>query len=221
MTKKHTRITGLIACLLIFPLNLYAESLAPDPEQGKAAAAICSSCHKADGSGQNIPDGESWPRLAGLDEDYLTKQMHDFKTGKRKNPSMEAFAQMLTDEQIGHVSAWFSSLPATNAQSADAQEYSTELLERGQKLAIEGDWDNYIVPCSSCHGPDNLGAGKEFPAIAGQHFGYIREQLLSWQSGERHNDAQGLMASIAKRMSNEDINAVAAWLATQPVAVEQ
>ena len=76
------------------------------------------------------------------------------------------------------------------------------------------------MQCSSCHGPDNLGAGAVFPAIAGQHFGYIRDQLLDWQQGHRDNDAQELMATIAARMSAEDINAVAAWLSIQPAAAQ-
>lgn len=220
MNIKQIREAGLTACLILLPLGLAAAPVTPDLEQGGAAAALCASCHKADGSGQNIPDGESWPRLAGLDADYLTKQMQDFKTGKRRNPSMEAFAQMLDDEAIIHVSAWFASLPATSGQPAEAQTYSEEQLERGKKLATEGDWDKYVVPCSSCHGPDNLGAGAVFPAIAGQHFGYIRDQLLDWQQGHRDNDAQELMATIAARMSAEDINAVAAWLSIQPAAAQ-
>ncbi|WP_193074068.1 c-type cytochrome [Pseudomonas sp. FME51] len=221
MNKNHLRGAGLSACLLLFSLGVSAAPTTPDPAQGKAAAGLCETCHKADGSGQNIPDGESWPRLAGLDADYLTKQMQDFKTGKRRNPSMEAFAQMLDDEKIVHISAWFASLPATTSgQPEDTESYSAEQLERGKQLATVGDWDQYIVPCSSCHGPDNLGVGTVFPAIAGQHFGYIRDQLLGWQQGHRDNDAQELMATIAARMSTEDVNAVAAWLSLQPAAAQ-
>ena len=221
MQKNHVWGAGTAVCLSLLSLTALAAPPAGDPEQGKAAAALCATCHQADGSGLNNPAGESWPRLAGLEADYLARQLHAYKTGARRNPSMEAFAQMLDDEQILHVSAWFASLPATDGQSAEDQGHSAELLKRGEQLATEGDWENYIVACSSCHGPDNLGAGTVFPAIAGQHFGYIRDQLLAWQKGTRENDPQRLMASIAERMSSDDINAVAAWLSTQPVAVEQ
>ena len=211
----------MAVCLSLWSMGLSAMPPAGDPEQGKAAAALCETCHQADGSGQNNPAGESWPRLAGLEADYLARQLHAYKTGERSNPSMEAFAKMLDEEQILHVSAWFASLPPANGQSAEEQGHSAELLKRGEQLATEGDWGNYIVSCNSCHGPDNLGAGTVFPAIAGQHFGYIRDQLLAWQQGTRKNDPQRLMASIAERMSSEDINAIAAWLSTQPAAVEQ
>ncbi|MEZ2746203.1 cytochrome c [Halopseudomonas bauzanensis] len=221
MQKNHVWGAGTAVCLSLLSLTVLAAPRAGDPEQGKAAAALCATCHQADGSGLNNPAGESWPRLAGLEADYLASQLHAYKTGARRNPSMEAFAQMLDDEQILHVSAWFASLPATDGQSAEDQGHSAVLLKRGEQLATEGDWENYVVACSSCHGPDNLGAGTVFPAIAGQHFGYIRDQLLAWQKGTRENDPQRLMATIAERMSSNDINAVAAWLSTQPVAVEQ
>ena len=46
--------------------------------------------------------------------------------------------------------------------------------------------------------------------------GYIEAQLKAWQAGTRKNDPQDLMGTIARRMSDEDIRAVAAWLSTQP-----
>src|SRR5690606_28013231 len=138
----------------------------------------------------------------------------------RQNPSMQAFAQMLDDQQIADVSAWFASLPATAGQSAAAQGHSEELLKRGEQLATEGDWSKYIVPCSSCQVQDNRCSGTVFSAISGLHFGSIRDQLLAWQQGARKNDPQRLMATIAERMSSDDITAVAAWLSSQPATAE-
>ena len=195
-----------------------AAQTVPDPAKGQTDAALCAACHQADGSGMNIPNADSWPRLAGLDADYMVQQLQDFKSGKRQNASMQPFAQMLDEQQMINISAWFASLPAP-VLASNADSYSAEQLARGEQLAIIGDWDNYIVPCSSCHGPDNLGAGTVFPAIAGQHFGYIRDQLQNWQQEQRDNDPQQLMAAIAKRMTNDDIQAVAAWLSTQPGAI--
>src|SRR5690606_14887387 len=162
---------------------------------GRAAAAVYASSHQVDGSGQNNPNGECWPRLPGQDAGYIARQLQAYKADTRQHPSMQAFAQMLDDQQIADVSAWVASLPATAGQSAAAQGHSEELLKRGEQLATEGDWSKYIVPCSSCHGPDNRGAGTVFPAIAGQHFVYIRDQLLAWQQGSRKNHPQRLMAT--------------------------
>lgn len=207
-----------------FSLSLAALSLAAyssfaladnqaDVERGAAAAAVCMACHQSDGSGMNIPGGESWPRLAGLDAGYLAKQLQDYKSGKRINASMMPFATMLNDQQIQDVAAYYASLPATAASGGDNADEA--MLKRGNQLAERGDWSDYIVSCKSCHGPDNQGAGAVFPGIAGQHAGYIEAQLKAWQTGNRQNDPQDLMGAIARRMSDDDIRAVAAWLANQ------
>lgn len=190
------------------------DASAGSAEAGAEAAATCSSCHQPDGSGANNEQGEPWPQLAGMNADYLAKQLHDFKSGERENATMKSFANMLSDQQILDVAQYYSEMtPKPGEGASDASE---SVLERGQKLAQRGDWSKYIVSCKSCHGPDNQGAGPVFPGIAGQHARYIEAQLKAWQSGARKNDPQDLMGTIAGRLNDEDIRAVAAWLATQP-----
>jgi cytochrome c553 len=186
-----------------------------DAERGEMAAGTCVACHQADGSGMNVPGGESWPRLAGLDADYIAKQLHDFKEGRRQNATMLPFANMLDDQQIVDVAAYYSQMPVTEAQGGESADEA--LLVRGEQLAMRGDWDEYIVSCKSCHGPGNEGVGGTFPGIASQHAGYIESQLHAWQAVERDNDPQNLMGAIAKRMSDDDIRAVSVWLANQSV----
>ncbi|HSH48957.1 MAG TPA: c-type cytochrome [Halomonas sp.] len=188
-----------------------------DAARGEAAAGTCVACHQADGSGMNVPGGESWPRLAGLPAEYIAKQLHDFKAGRRENATMMPFANMLDDQQIADVAAYYSQQPVTAADGGDVED---NILARGEQLALRGDWNAYIVSCNSCHGPGNRGVGSTFPGVAGQHAGYIENQLYAWQEGRRANDPQNLMGAIAERMSDEDIHAVAAWLATQPAADE-
>ncbi|SFU42984.1 c-type cytochrome [Halomonas korlensis] len=218
MTSKY--IAGGLGLLLGLGLvDGKAEAQNGDVERGETAAGTCVACHQADGSGMNVPGGESWPRLAGLDAGYIAKQLHDFKADRRHNASMQPFANMLDDQQIADVAAYYSEMPVTAAQGGgDADE---ALLARGEQLALRGDWDEYIVSCKSCHGPRNEGAGDTFPGIASQHAGYIKSQLHAWQAGERDNDPQNLMGAIAKRMGDDDIRAVSAWLANQSVAPEQ
>jgi len=188
-----------------------------DPERGKVASATCVACHQADGSGKHVEGGESWPRLAGLDAGYIAKQLHDFQNGDRQNASMMPFANMLNDQQIVDVAAYYSQLEPTAGQGGENA--SEAVLKRGQQIAERGDWSEYVVSCKSCHGPGSIGAGESFPGIAGQHAGYIKAQITAWQEGSRSNDPQNLMGAVAKRMSEEDIHAVAVWLANQsPVA---
>lgn len=185
-----------------------------DPQKGKEAAVVCVACHQADGTGKNNPNGESWPQLAGLDAAYLAKQLNDYKSGQRENATMKPFANMLSEQQVVDVAAYYSQLPPGQGQGGENADETT--LARGEMLAQRGDWADYIVSCKSCHGPGNQGAGEVFPGIAGQHAGYIEAQLRAWQAGTRKNDPQDLMGTIARRMTDEDIRAVAAWLSTQP-----
>ncbi|WP_253939473.1 cytochrome c [Halomonas sp. THAF5a] len=213
-------LLGLAAAQASAPLSAQAagQALEGDAERGQQAAATCVACHQADGSGMNIPGGESWPRLAGLPAAYIAKQLHDFKAGRRQNTTMMPFATMLDDQQIADVAVYFSQMPVTDAQGGEGADAA--LLARGEQLALRGDWDQYIVSCSSCHGPNNQGVGGTFPGIASQHAGYIEAQLRAWQAGERSNDPQHLMGAIAERMGDVDIRAVSAWLANQSVASE-
>ncbi|MBT2772894.1 cytochrome c4 [Halomonas sp. ISL-60] len=217
MNKKYLSRFGLLIGISLVTGGALAQQ--GDAERGQAAAATCTACHQADGSGMNVPNGESWPRLAGLNADYIAKQLHDFKAGKRQNATMVTFANMLDDQQIADVAEYYSQMPVTPGQGGD--EADEALLARGQQLAEHGDWNAYIVSCQSCHGPGGTGVGSTFPGVASQHAGYISAQLTAWKNETRSNDPQNLMGAIAKRMSDNDIQAVSAWYATQPGSEEQ
>jgi len=212
-TSMWGRLSLLMGACLMASGSIAQEG---DAERGEAASATCVACHQANGGGMNISGGESWPRLAGLNANYIAKQLHDFKAGDRQNATMVTFANMLDDQQIADVAAYYSQLPATPGQGGDNADEA--LLARGEQLAERGDWNAYIVSCKSCHGPGGQGVGETFPGIAGQHAGYISAQLNAWKNDTRSNDPQNLMGAIAKRMSEEDIQAVSAWYATQPAA---
>lgn len=185
-------------------------SAAGDVEQGKQAAQVCIACHGPEGAGQAAAN---YPRLDILDAAYISKQLHDLKSGSRESPIMQPFAVNLSEQQIKDMAAFYASQDATVPQPSSAD---ADLLELGEKLATRGDWDRYIPACSSCHGPGNHGVGSQFPALAGQHASYIESQLRAWRKGTRGNDPQNLMLAVAERMSDTDIKAAAAYLAAQP-----
>ena len=81
-------------------------ALAADAAAGKAAAATCAACHGAEGVSPN----PMWPDLAGQKEQYLVKQMKDFRDGKRQDPVMAPMAAGLSDDDIANLAAYYSSL---------------------------------------------------------------------------------------------------------------
>lgn len=215
------RVSGLIGVALLLVVGL-AQG-AGDPEAGRTivmqgdgqGSAPCLACHGLDGAG-NAAGG--FPRLAGLDVGYLRKQLLDYREGRRSSAVMAPNVARMSDQQIADVAAYYASLdipPVTPVELPEAQRVL------GEKLVERGDWNSYLVPCKSCHGPGSQGVGATFPALAGQHASYLSQQLQAWQRGERHNDADDLMLAIAARLSEEQIAAVAAYLAQQPMGGEQ
>lgn len=174
---------------------------------GKGGAP-CLACHGVDGAG-NAAAG--FPKLAGLDDGYLARQLRDYRDGRRADPVMAPNAANLSDQQIADVAAYYEGQSANPAPAAA----DDSVMALGEKLVKQGDWDSYIAPCETCHGPDSQGVGATFPALAGQHASYLRKQLEAWQSGARSNDENQLMLAIAGRLSAEQIEAVSVYLSHQ------
>lgn len=203
--KTHTKWGLALGALLLTSPLLAAEA---DLERGKAAAATCLACHGPEGAGN---DAAGYPRLDILTAKYIEKQIIDIKSGKHDSAIMKPLAAIIQDDDLPHIAAYYADKTAeVKAEAADE-----ELMKRGEQLALRGDWDNYIPACKSCHGPDNQGVGDTFPALAGQHATYIQAQIKAWQEGTRRNDPQNLMLAIAERLSDDDVKAVAAYLAAQ------
>jgi cytochrome c553 len=174
---------------------------------GKGQAWSCASCHGEAGQG-NL----NTPRLAGQPAEYLHKQLQDFKSGLRHNESMAFVARALSDEDMAKLAAYYAGidLRTTTAPTLGGD------LARGRVIAEKGDWKTDVPACFSCHGMGGEGVAPGFPALAGQKPDYIFAQLAAWHEGERKNSPQALMDGIARRMSFEDMRAVADYLGSLP-----
>jgi cytochrome c553 len=73
------------------------------------AALVCAACH---GPAGNKPTAPENPILAGQHPDYLVKALQDYKSGKRNNAIMKAFAATLSKQDMEDLAAWFSSQPS-------------------------------------------------------------------------------------------------------------
>ncbi len=70
--------------------------------------------------------------------------------------------------------------------------------------------------CATCHGPLGLSQLPNAPHLAGQPAIYTAEQLKNYRSGKRQNE---VMAVIAKPLTDQDIDDLAAWYASIQIAV--
>jgi len=200
---------GLLICLFLgFNTTALAQG---DVESGKAKSVTCAACHGTDGNSA-IPMN---PKLAGQHENYLVKQLTEFKLASqtggqegRNNAVMNGMSAALSEQDIQDLAAYFS------AQEPTKGEASEEFVELGNKLYLGGDLDRGITACIACHGPRGNGTSLSgFPDISGQHAEYIASQLKMFRSGDRANSLNGMMGDIAKRMTDKDIEAISSYVA--------
>lgn len=176
-------------------------------EDGRGEAWSCAACHGERGQGVlNVP------RLAGLPADYIVKQLRDYLDGSRRNENMEVIAGALSTAEMQGLGEFYASMRAPSNTYARLGGD----LDRGEALALRGDWSKDIPSCFSCHGPSGLGVEPEFPALAAQHPEYTVIQLAGWVAGRRDNASIELMDHIAEALDDDDRRAVADYLATLP-----
>ena len=190
----------IILALLMLSTPLFAAM----PPQ----AALCGSCHGAQGQGVE-PLG---PRLAGLPSNYIVKQIKLFQSGKRQNATMQPMAMTLQGEAIVAVAEYFAAfdVPMVKPHLRGEQAVHDNPTEQ---LVYQGDWQRLIPACVTCHGPSGYGIG-EFPRLAGQQASYIKSQLLAWQKDTRSGDQDGVMATIADKLTSAEIDALATYFST-------
>ena len=182
-----------------------AEVKPGDPKAGQTKAAACGACHGMDG---NSTDPQ-YPKLAGQSEQYIVRQLQNFKSGKRQNPIMLGMATPLSEQDMHDIAAWFASqkvLPGVADQA---------LVAEGEKLYREGDATRGIPACMACHSIDGSGnPGAMYPHLAGQHAQYVEAQLKGWHDGDSWgSDAHAqIMPTIAKQLDAQDIAAVASYI---------
>ena len=203
--------------LLAAAALLAGQARADDAALGKTIAtqgtttgvAACIGCHGSQGEG-NAAAG--FPRLAGAPAAYLSAPLAAFADGSRQNPVMQPLSTLLTPHERDAVSAYFASLPAP-ASIVASNDTSIDPANNGAWLATRGRWSQGLPACAQCHGPGGLGVGTAFPPLAGQPAAYIAGQLNGWKHGTRPPGPMALMPAIAGKLSDADIDAVAAYYA--------
>ena len=156
---------------------------------GKAKAAVCAACHGADG---NSPVA-IYPKLAGQSAGYIVKQLQEFKAGTRKDPVMAPMAAALSEQDMQEIASYYAAqkIAVTELAGSDV----------GQKLYFGGHVKRKITACVACHGADGKGMNKAgFPTIAGQNESYLKAQLMKFKNGERNNDYNTMMQSVAAKI---------------------
>ncbi len=173
----------------------------------------CTACHGA--QGRAGPDGY-YPRIAGKPAGYLYHQLLHFRDGRRHYGLMTRLLDPLSDAYLMEIAQHFASLDLPYPPPAPAQA-PPPVLERGRVLALQGDPARQLPSCAQCHGAQLTGVIPNTPGLLGLPRDYLNAQLGAWRSGQRRAHAPDCMAQIARALTLEDLNAVTAWLASQPL----
>ncbi len=188
---------------------------------GKDSTGVpaCLTCHGEKAMGE---DSMGTPRLAGQGYTFLVKQLTDFATDKRTDTTMGVMnnnAKGLTETERQDVSAYLSSLnkgeikvEGSDLEAVKGLGQPVGQTHLGKSIVQHGAPDRGIPACHSCHGYNARGAFPIYPALSGQKYVYLVNQLKKWRDASRANDMMGQMRAVAKKMSDDDIYNVAAFL---------
>lgn len=174
-------------------------------------AAECVACHGMDGNGP-VP---TFPKLAGIQQEYLVKQLVELATGTRKSEVMKPIAEKYSQAELFALATYFS------AQLRKPGVVTTPaLVEEGRVLYHQGNKEAGVPACAGCHKPDGTGTARS-PLLAGQDSAYTLQQLRNFDHDIRTNDRGRLMRTVAGRMNEEEMRAVSEYIAGMAVAPGQ
>ena len=174
-------------------------------EAGRTKSATCAACHGVDGNSVT-PD---WPMLAGQHSSYIIRQLRAFKNGERTDVTMKPFADLLSEQDMLDVAAYFE------AQKPVPKGADPALVSLGQQIYRGGLPARGVAACIACHGPN--GAGNPlaaYPRISAQHAAYTTKQLNAYAAGDRRSDVDvnQMMRNVAGLLFEDEIRALASYV---------
>ena len=206
------RLRRGVGMVMLTPLFAMAQPSAFEDTMAQRLLA-CTGCHGKDGRAAS--DGY-YPRIAGKPAGYLFRQLRAFRDGQRRYALMGSLLAPLDDAYLQDIANHFAALQLPYAAPPPSRA-DAAALRHGQTLTQQGDAARDIPACQACHGSTLTGVGADVPGLLGLPVDYLNAQLGAWRTGARQAEAPDCMAQIAQRLSPQDINALAHWLAAQPV----
>jgi cytochrome c553 len=171
----------------------------------------CVTCHGKEGRATRAG---YFPRIAGKPAGYLFNQLKNFKEDRRHNRAMHHLMRNMSDAYLRDIAGYFANLDLPYPPAA-ANGLGAEQRRLAETLVLEGAPERRIPACVSCHGARMAGRLPAIPGLLTLPEYYLMGQLGAWRTNQRKAAAPDCMAEIAKRLTPEEVSAVARWLSAQ------
>ena len=177
----------------------------------------CTICHEdADKTGADA----YYPRIAGKPIGYLFNQLQNFRDGRRYYQPMAVLLENMSDEYMLEIARYFASLQYVNLRP-EPHSLPHDEIQIARKLINTGDSARDLPACSACHGEALMGVEPFIPGLLGLPHAYLAAQFGGWRNGGvMRGQTPDCMSEIAKKLTQEEVYALAAWLPAQPVTGE-
>ena len=173
------------------------------PELGRAKVQeVCAACHGE----QGISVSPEFPNLAGQSGTAIYKQLNDYHTRSRANQFMTDLTKALDENTIAAVAAYYAGQPMRNPNPVTLSPAPDAIVQ----LVELGDPNRNVPPCAACH-RHGAGGPIDAPVLSEQRQEYLTSQLKMFASGQRRNDVYGRMRGIAAKLTDDEINGLAAY----------
>ncbi len=215
-----------------------------DLQAGQGLYGTCTACHGPAGMGNQALNA---PKIAGLPDWYVVKQLKGFREGYRGEHPQDVYGQQMRpmaialadDQAILNVSAYIASFDESGvtpaavaavvsteqpAPSSGSENQTSFISSSGAGGSVEKGKTLYTI-CVACHGAD--GAGNQAlnaPRIAGQSDWYLTRQLNGFKAGYRGSNPEDLYGQQMRPMSmtladDQSVADVVAYIRTLKGAV--
>lgn len=208
--------SGIVPALFLLAPAVAAAGNDAVPDTLVQRIAACAACHGKQGQGGG---NGYYPRIAGKPALYLYRQLRNFQAGRRDNPMMRHMVTGLSDSYLREIADHYAGMQPPHRQRA-GKSWPKAVLARGQQLVRHGDPQRKVPACQACHGARLTGVQPATPALIGLPADYISAQLGAWHSHTRAAPPPDCMATVAARLDEQDIHAIAAWLASQSLPAD-
>jgi cytochrome c553 len=187
--------------LICLAALLPAAALANPDRINEIITGNCALCHGLEGESAS----PVFPRLAAQHPEYMTKQLKDFRDGRRKATTMNSMAAELKNDEIVALANYYAKKKAAPHALAEP-----DLAAVGRYIYEKGNKFTAVPSCASCHGANGYGTAQ-LPRLAGQNAQYLETQMKEFNQRVRTND-NAVMHTIAAKLSELETAAVAQFM---------